>query len=196
MIYYKFDPAQPLRDLPANTKYKFAFVYTTGRRNRQFQSEKSDFAEAMEEYKAAAAEWKTKKEPKLLATYRIENGVNILMDTEIYVTSYLLSDIGTVVKSDKPEIGRPHSYTYLHGIAETAMIPHGGYDIPCFFNNYPQEVGVHQVKILYPENRIADGSYFLWIGKDQRHHGLVVDNSDSKNLLDAFKKYDEKRSNL
>ena len=114
----------------------------------------------------------------------------------IFVTSYLLGKDGVVAApKNQEEIGRPHQFVYLHSVSQSKMVDEGGYDIPCFFGDYPEDnpEGVFPVTIVYKTEEVP-GTMFIW--KNNQVHGLVVENSDAAGIADAKKKYEEKTSCL
>lgn len=79
--------------------------------------------------------------------------------------------------------------TYLHGELQDK----NGYDIFGIVGEVPKYAGIYPCKVLGINEQC---SFFLWIGKDGRAHGLVVANSNKKDVEYAMDCYKQRKSTL
>lgn len=80
-------------------------------------------------------------------------------------------------------------WTYLDGDLQIKV----GYDIFGIVGEIPNFAGIYPADVLGVDE---NSTFFLWVGKDNRTHGLVVANSDTENYNNAMKKYLSKTSIL
>jgi hypothetical protein len=83
------------------------------------------------------------------------------------------------------------SGTYLHGLCETG----NGFDIFGIIGTLPPSTGIYSAKILGRTENDNDCSFFLWLCKHNRPHGLVVLTREQRAMEYARALY-EKRSTV
>lgn len=81
--------------------------------------------------------------------------------------------------------------TYLHGLCENG----NGFDIFGIQGALPSSTGIYPAKILGRPENDNDCTMYLWIGRDNRAHGLVVLNRETSAMEYARALY-EKRSEI
>lgn len=86
------------------------------------------------------------------------------------------------VEADKV---RRISGTYLHGELQDK----NGYDIFGIVGEIPKCTGIYPCEVLSINEQC---SFFLWIGKDGRAHGLVVADNNEKDMKYAIACYKER----
>lgn len=80
-------------------------------------------------------------------------------------------------------------WTYFDGNLQSKI----GYDIFGIVGEVPTFAGIYSADVLGVDE---NSTFFLWVGTDNRTHGLVVANSDTKSYDSAMKKYLSKTSIL
>jgi hypothetical protein len=101
--------------------------------------------------------------------------------------SYKCGESGTIVPMDQNRVFRL-GFTYLHGKLENKA----GYDIFGFVDAVPNEEGMFDVMVMFPDVEIKS-TLFLWkCNETKGFQGLCVDNNDIEHFEDAKDKFTKK----